>query len=444
MSGKDPFLLPYHAKEEAMEAKKVLAGDSQSDHFVLVQAYNGWATSMKQGLEQEYCNRNFLSSQGMNNIHRIKQQFMDVLLQAGFNIEDPNSWRHAFQTAENPLEQNKYQTNLPLIKGVLTAGLSPNIFRIIDKESMGALKLMTVDNCEITPRQQSVMKGETDMDKVCKLGIFQEKFKTKNVFLDTCSTISPLTLLLFADRPVVFEPPPAFVNRLPKDTIGLVVDGWVSFVAERKVAECIMDLRAAIDALLCESFGETSALNIPKHIADQLVETVSKLLVSELSGEVHEETSLQSHSADNGGRIIEGAYDEGPSYDSILSTNAHRKRPPNRSFNQRTMPSFQYNNNQNKIMRLMPSSHHIQQPQQHMMMQQSIMMRQPMQQQNTFQNFKCSSLQAATMTPHQHQQNFTQRPQYNQQQQYPQQQYQHQQPQPSQQQQPMMGNFQRF
>ncbi len=55
-------LLCLQGKEKAADQRRrMLAGGTQSDHLMLVRAYQGWEKAQRRGDAQHYCFDNFLS-----------------------------------------------------------------------------------------------------------------------------------------------------------------------------------------------------------------------------------------------------------------------------------------------------------------------------------------------------------------------------------------------
>ncbi|GJU46258.1 DEA(D/H)-box RNA helicase family protein [Tanacetum coccineum] len=65
--------------EPKLAAKDQFFGRDNSDHLVLLRAYDGWKAAERQQLGHEYCWRNFLSSQTLRAIDSLKKQFSYLL-----------------------------------------------------------------------------------------------------------------------------------------------------------------------------------------------------------------------------------------------------------------------------------------------------------------------------------------------------------------------------
>jgi len=53
----------FQGKEEAAdERRRQLADDTNSDHLMLVKAYNGWLEACEHGSASDYCWTNFMST----------------------------------------------------------------------------------------------------------------------------------------------------------------------------------------------------------------------------------------------------------------------------------------------------------------------------------------------------------------------------------------------
>lgn len=102
----------------AESAKAQFAARDYSDHLALVRAYEGWKDAEAQRAGNEYCWRNFLSSQTLRAIDSLRKQFFYLLKDIGLvdhNADNCNTWSH---------DEN-------LVRAVICAGLFPGICSVV-------------------------------------------------------------------------------------------------------------------------------------------------------------------------------------------------------------------------------------------------------------------------------------------------------------------------
>ena len=125
MSSRSPFLLPFDKRDQANRAKRSFSKPrDKSDHILAVRAYDAWVQAKSKGgrHERAFCQDNFLSSTTLRTISDLRQQFCDVLVDAGFarNARDK-------RRAQGPDVSNVNSDNWRLVRAVICAGLSPNV-----------------------------------------------------------------------------------------------------------------------------------------------------------------------------------------------------------------------------------------------------------------------------------------------------------------------------
>ena len=125
MSSRSPFLLPFDKRDQANRAKRSFSKPrDKSDHILAVRAYDAWVQAKCKGgrHERAFCQDNFLSSTTLRTISDLRQQFCDVLVDAGFarNARDK-------RRAQGPDVSNVNSDNWRLVRAVICAGLYPNV-----------------------------------------------------------------------------------------------------------------------------------------------------------------------------------------------------------------------------------------------------------------------------------------------------------------------------
>lgn len=86
-----------------------------SDHFAMVSAYDEWNRVADDASKAEFCRANFLSSDSLQMIQSLRQQFLDRLTDAGFVSEGVNA----------------HSRERGLVRCVIWAGLDPNVAQVV-------------------------------------------------------------------------------------------------------------------------------------------------------------------------------------------------------------------------------------------------------------------------------------------------------------------------
>lgn len=245
LSVRDPFLMPFDKKDLAESAKAQFSGGHNSDHIALVRAYDGWKAAERQ---QEYCWRNFLSSQTLRAIDSLRKQFYHLLRESGLvdNMEKCNAWSH---------DQH-------LIRAVLCSGLFPGICSVVNKEKSVSLK--TMEDGPVLLYSNSVNAQEPRIPYPWL--VFNEKVKVNSVFLRDSTAVSDSVVLLFGGA----------VSRGALDGHLKMLGGYLEFFMKPGLAATYLTLKRELDELI-----QMKLLNPKTDIVNdnQLVEAL-KLLVS--------------------------------------------------------------------------------------------------------------------------------------------------------------------
>jgi HrpA-like RNA helicase len=90
---RDPFMRPLAARAEADAARLKLAAGTNSDHIVLVYAFDQWQAARAGGKERDWCNQNFVSWRTMNTVERSRTQLISALMHCGLGGDGDFMWR---------------------------------------------------------------------------------------------------------------------------------------------------------------------------------------------------------------------------------------------------------------------------------------------------------------------------------------------------------------
>ncbi|KAF9608520.1 hypothetical protein IFM89_009886 [Coptis chinensis] len=292
LSYKSPFA---HAKEERQHvqiAKQSLLGDKvdgfrnggdmQSDHIIMVVAYNKWAKILhEKGAKaaQSFCSSYFLSSSVMYMIRDMRIQFGSLLADIGF-INLPKTFKtgnmkdkldHWFSDMTQSF--NKYSHHSSVVKSILCAGLYPNV-------AVTADGIVDVEFCRnLNSSSRSAGKGNLNWyDRRTKVQIhpssincnlkavqypflvYLEKVETSSVFLRDTSVISPYSILLFGGS----------INVLHQTGL-LTIDGWIKLTAPAQIAVLFKELRLTLHSVLKELIKKPEKATVENEVIRSIV-----------------------------------------------------------------------------------------------------------------------------------------------------------------------------
>ncbi|KAK8400341.1 hypothetical protein O3P69_003203 [Scylla paramamosain] len=231
LSFKDPFVVPLGKERQVDEIKRRLGKGMQSDHLLLVKVFEGWEQACKYRDERNYCWDNFLSSSILSQLKNMRRQFMGLLYDHEFvNTRDPNG-----------AEVNRNSENIALVRAIITAGLYPNVARIMPRggkpKPNKPLKIRTAQERSVTLHPKSVNEQERDFDYPWLM--YREKIKSSKVFIHDSSMVPNYPLLFFGEK-LNYDPTEGVIN----------VDGFVRVRSSRHVAQLVQNLRNELDQLL--------------------------------------------------------------------------------------------------------------------------------------------------------------------------------------------------
>lgn len=117
LSHKEPFYSVIGKESRIDREKAYLAQDTKSDHLMMVNVINEFRKAKQNCYEQDFAYRHFLSIPILNEIEKMKIQFMELLEST------------KFVNSSNP--QNKFSNlnskNINLVRAIIAAGLYPNV-----------------------------------------------------------------------------------------------------------------------------------------------------------------------------------------------------------------------------------------------------------------------------------------------------------------------------
>jgi Oligonucleotide/oligosaccharide-binding (OB)-fold len=305
MSYKSPFILPPpHQRKAADEAKVRLSQGSESDQLTVHYALELRAQSRFS--INEFCKKNFLSTNTIQMISEIRKNLTRELSALGF--PSPS----AVGKGNNNVApyHNRHDKDHALWHAAIAAGLYPNVaFR-----KRGDTNFSTMTNQKVKVHVSSVnaIKGQP-MNSKCdapkgqlEFVCFGEMVKgTAHSFFtvnQTTHLASPLPLLLLCGTSLSVRPAQEMDggedgNKKPAKTAILTLDNWIIFQCEADVAANLVVLRKRLDTTFWNALAKTKKGKTPgdtKNLLAQLDPQEKDVL--EILGPLLQSAHIQSES----------------------------------------------------------------------------------------------------------------------------------------------------
>ena len=252
MSTRSPFLSPVDARNEADAAHKPFRERcAQSDHIMLLVAFEQWLNAGGEGQRRVFAEQHFLSHQRMTEIRDLRADLARSLEDVGFSSRSSVG-----------LSAEGVQT----IKAVICAGLYPNVLyaRKPREKFVGTaggalatgpeareIRYYTVERNSLDHRSNvprlflhPSSVNSSDGDYTFPYLVYREKVETSRVFVRDSTVVPPYSLLLFGGNLVV--------NHEKGE---LVVDGCIVFKAPARVGVLVRELQELLRELLLEKIA---------------------------------------------------------------------------------------------------------------------------------------------------------------------------------------------
>nr|AGT16420.1 ATP-dependent RNA helicase [Saccharum hybrid cultivar R570] len=302
LSYKSPFLSPKDEKQNVEKAKATLLNENldgstsvtdnkQSDHLLLVIAYDKWSRILLQNgakSARQFCHSFYLNNTVMHMIRDMRLQFGTLLADIGLIDLPKDSLRPKEGSRKNNLESwfsnmslpfNTYARCTSVIKSIMCAGLYPNVaasLEGVDPGALGGRKPSDVMFSKDRPRwydgRREVHIHPSSVNHSLRAVqypflVFLEKVETTKVFLRDTSVVSPYSLLLFGGSMVIQH-----------QTGVVVIDGWLRLSAAAQTAVLFKQLRITLDAVLKEL---TRKPEMATFVDNEVVRSIIHLLLEE-------------------------------------------------------------------------------------------------------------------------------------------------------------------
>lgn len=248
------FMAPLEARREAQRAKIAFVEGTGSDHMALLHAVRELRrvrTQEGENAMRDFAYRNFLHLGTFRMIEDTTQQIEEILVHAGLIPYTPAERRQFGELGSRAMNENSHRT--PLIKGLLLAGLHPNL-----AVGLGGALFRTVGESRTLLHPASINAQDVDetsrkemlRHKPGKLFTYSAMARSndgRTIFLRETTESTPLQAAIFGGR-----------VQLSPDQRGIIhIDDWLSIhlhCHNPRVPQTVIEFRKALERMLISAF----------------------------------------------------------------------------------------------------------------------------------------------------------------------------------------------
>ena len=267
-------------RDQADEARQAFATEG-SDPLTTLTAFNQWKefrTTNGDRATNDFLRDSFLSRLTLFQMEDLRKQFASLLMEIGFLPKGFRVTEHRNRgNGDRIVSQstNVNAENMALVKTIVCAGLYPNIIvaprNLVDSrpgdKSAGEYAFRGLKgDVYLHPCTISFKSKRLDSRYCC----YQEIVKTSKIYVGDCTTVSPITLLLFGGSLQVFH---------SKHIV--TVDNWLQFKIGARPATLVKHLRAQMESLLLRKILSPHDDITGSKEGQALIQGVSTLLANE-------------------------------------------------------------------------------------------------------------------------------------------------------------------
>ncbi|EME41441.1 hypothetical protein DOTSEDRAFT_73756 [Dothistroma septosporum NZE10] len=277
MSSERPlFVNPISSRAMAKDAQKKYARDD-SDHLALYHAFTELKSVRSRAGEdaaRRHAMNNFLHFGAFKGVTQTAKQIEEVLTE--HRLLPKIGQRERSMTPHGGAQLNQNSSNTALVKGLLIAGLHPNLGVKRPGNKISRFRTPTEDGACIHPGSHNSKKtwpaGE---DFLYTYSTLAKSVNGDQLFMRDTTLVTPLMVLLFGGK------------LQTTDWRRLAMENWCRFDVEatRKdyAIRLILEYRKALDRMLNSAFKSLSGIERGKSMADdavvgQFANSVAKLL----------------------------------------------------------------------------------------------------------------------------------------------------------------------
>nr|XP_019579541.1 PREDICTED: putative ATP-dependent RNA helicase DHX30 isoform X1 [Rhinolophus sinicus] len=256
---RDPFSSSLQNRAEVDKVKALLSHDSGSDHLAFVRAVAGWEEVLRwqdRSSRENYLEENLLYAPSLRFIHGLIKQFSENIYEA-FLVGKPSDCTLA------SAQCNEYSEEEELVKGVLMAGLYPNLIQVRQGKvtRQGKFKPNSVTYRTKSGNillHKSTINREATRLRSRWLTYFMAVKSNGSVFVRDSSQVHPLAVLLLTDGDVHVR------DDGRRATISLSDSDLLRLEGDSRTVRLLRELRRALGRMVERSLrSELAALPLP-------------------------------------------------------------------------------------------------------------------------------------------------------------------------------------
>ncbi|XP_011794708.1 PREDICTED: putative ATP-dependent RNA helicase DHX30 [Colobus angolensis palliatus] len=253
---RDPFSSSLQNRAEVDKVKALLSHDSGSDHLAFVRAVAGWEEVLRwqdRSSRENYLEENLLYAPSLRFIHGLIKQFSENIYEA-FLVGKPSDCTLA------SAQCNEYSEEEELVKGVLMAGLYPNLIQVRQGKvtRQGKFKPNSVTYRTKSGNillHKSTINREATRLRSRWLTYFMAVKSNGSVFVRDSSQVHPLAVLLLTDGDVHIR------DDGRRATISLSDSDLLRLEGDSRTVRLLRELRRALGRMVERSLrSELAAL----------------------------------------------------------------------------------------------------------------------------------------------------------------------------------------
>lgn len=272
---RDPFSSSLQNRAEVDKVKALLSHDSGSDHLAFVRAVAGWEEVLRwqdRTSRESYLEENLLYAPSLRFIHGLIKQFSENIYEA-FLVGKPSD-------CTLPSAQcNEYSEEEELVKGVLMAGLYPNLIQVRQGKvtRQGKFKPNSVTYRTKSGNillHKSTINREATRLRSRWLTYFMAVKSNGSVFVRDSSQVHPLAVLLLTDGDIHVR------DDGRRATISLSDSDLLRLEGDSRTVRLLRELRRALGRMVERSLRSELAALPPEVQQEhgQLLALVAELL----------------------------------------------------------------------------------------------------------------------------------------------------------------------
>ncbi|XP_037705843.1 ATP-dependent RNA helicase DHX30 isoform X3 [Choloepus didactylus] len=253
---RDPFSSSLQNRAEVNKVKALLSHDSGSDHLAFVRAVAGWEEVLhwqNRSSRENYLEENLLYAPSLRFIHGLIKQFSENIYEA-FLVGKPSDCTLA------SAQCNEYSEEEELVKGVLMAGLYPNLIQARQGKVTRQGKFKP-NSATYRTKSGNILLHKSTINREATrlrsrwLTYFMAVKSNGSIFVRDSSQVHPLAVLLLTDGDVHIR------DDGRRATISLSDSDLLRLEGDSRTVRLLRELRRALGRMVERSLrSELSAL----------------------------------------------------------------------------------------------------------------------------------------------------------------------------------------